>query len=153
MAQRLHHTGPFANREERAEHGRAHTGTERLREPRDPPRPPPCAGKEPREGKRAPPVGPGPPRSPPAAPQPEAGLSSAQAQPRRSPADLPVRQEGLPQVHGPGEEEDGGEDALLGGQLCPQLAGQRHGPAPRSHFLLPPPALQRPLPERRSDAG
>lgn len=47
-----------------------------------------------------------------------------------------MRQEGLPQVHGPGEEEDGGEDALLGGQLCPQLAGQRHGPAPRSHFLI-----------------
>lgn len=88
-------------------------------------------------------------RPPPPNPRP----ASAQAQPRRSPADLPMRQEGLPQVHGPGEEQDGGEDALLGGQLCPQLAGQRHGPAPRSHFLLPLPALQRPLPERRSDAG
>lgn len=117
----------------------AHTGTERHRAPPDPRRAP---GKSRVKGSQLRPSG-------------RALPAPARRRPRLrlSPADLPVRQEGLPQVHGPGEQQDGGENALLGGQLCPQLAGQRHGPAPRSHFLLPPSALQRPLPERRSDAG
>lgn len=52
----------------------------------------------------------------------------------RVPAHLPQRQEGLPEIHGPGEEQHGAEDALLGRQL-PQRLQRR--PRPHGHGCGP----------------
>lgn len=52
----------------------------------------------------------------------------------RVPAHLPQRQEGLPEIHGPGEEQHGAEDALLGRQL-PQRLQRR--PRPHGHRCGP----------------